>query len=200
MTQKEKKDRLAVCGRIRQARKVADLTQWQVAELLGVSEQTVRNWEKGFTVCEKHEHLDFFARKSGYSIDYLTGAVDDPQGSRTDNIIKNIESQLERTMTFLQRVSKYRFIVTDDFNEIEILEYNQDKKAIEKIIQGKQIIMDRNDITTLFDIINRSVAGIVESYLEHIVIPKAIGRNKFLDAPELLKRYGSPDGSPGKAE
>lgn len=70
--EKEEQEKKVIRPRFWEARQKSGLTQPDVAEILGVSEMTVYQWEQG-TKTPRVKHLVPLARIYGVTTDYLLG-------------------------------------------------------------------------------------------------------------------------------
>lgn len=191
MSQNDEKLTLTIGERLKQARKSAEKTQQDIIELLGYGTiPTISKWENDRVDKISSKVFKVYSDISGFTIDYLQGFVDNPKQTRAENTNKRLGERIELTLNYLNFVSKYRFNITDE-DKIEVLEYDSDNDELKRILPQESIIMNRHDIMALFDIVSRSAAGIVESYLEYEVIPKKIGREAFIDVPAFIKRYST---------
>lgn len=65
-----------IAPRIKRARRENNLTQQQVAEILGIHQSTIAGYEKGRTE-PNAETLGELSRLYGHSVDYFLGLADD---------------------------------------------------------------------------------------------------------------------------
>lgn len=133
MAKNNEKPKIDLGARFIAARKAAGIKQYALAKMLGVSEQTVRNWEHNRAKCTKHEHLAYYSKISGFSIDYLQGLVNDPHGNATLTFYADKVEKEYRLINYLNSVSPYTFKRVDEVIPIYIIYDKETNKQIRKL-------------------------------------------------------------------
>lgn len=119
-----------ISKRIRKLRQGANLTQSQVAKLIGVAQNSLSRYEQD-TADLPSETLLWYADYFDVSLDYLFGRTDKPQGKLCEykpEIIKQIASQNEKLNEFVEMCFDPKSSMNDRLKNALLQVLSEEKK------------------------------------------------------------------------
>lgn len=145
--------------RFKDARKIAGKSQQVVADDLGVTTATVRNWEHERAKCTRYNHLAYYASISGYTIDYLQGLVDDPQGSFAVKYFAERYAPVHHLIEYLNIASPYYIQRIESTIPIYEIYDKSSKELVRRLVHAQFLSFSKS----LNDMIVAATQGMVET-------------------------------------